>query len=99
MGQDAALARMESLIPGIVCIGGWVDEGLVELGLAHIGLEAIYGLEGRVRVEGETIGTEADNFAVLFVVAPELQVSVALPGMVQLVSVGDLRPERAWVLG
>lgn len=76
-----------------------MNEGIVELGLANVGLEAVDGLEGRVGVEGEAVGPETDNLAVLLVVAPELQVPVALPSMIQLVSVGNLGAERAWVLG
>lgn len=97
VGQDAALPRVQGLVAGIVCVGSRVHEGVVELGLAHIGLETVDLLQGRVGVEGEAVGAETDDLAVRLVQAPELEVPVALPGVVQLVGIGNLGQERAGV--
>lgn len=51
MGQDAALARVQLLVAAVVRVGGRVHEGVVELGLADVGAEAVDLLEGRVGVE------------------------------------------------
>lgn len=99
MRQDTALAGMDLLVAGVVGVGDGVGKGIIELGLADIGLEAVDVLEGRVGVERDAVGAEADNLAVLLVHAPELEVAVALVGVVELVGIGDLGQEGAGVLG
>lgn len=47
MCQDAALAGVELAVAGVVGVGGRVDEGVVELGLADVGAVRVDGLEGR----------------------------------------------------
>lgn len=61
--EDAALAGVDLLVAGVVGVGGGVDKGVVELGLADVGAEAVDFLEGRVGVEGDAVGAEADNLA------------------------------------
>lgn len=50
-------------------------------------------------VEREAIGTKADNGPVFLVAAPELQVSVAFPGVVGGVEVCEFGEEGARVFG
>lgn len=97
--QDAALAGVQVAVAGVVGVGSRVDEGVVELGLAHIGLEAVDFLEGGVGVDGERVGSEADEFAVFLVHAPELEMSVTLEGMVGHVAVGQLGEHGTRVFG
>lgn len=61
--QDAALAGVDVLVARVVRVGGWVDKGIVELGLAHVGLEAVDFLEGLVGVEGDGVGAESNHLA------------------------------------
>ena len=61
--QDTALAGVDILVAGVVGVGGRVDEGVVELGLADVGAEAVDLLEGRVGVEGNGVGAEAHDRA------------------------------------
>lgn len=63
MRQHTALPRMELLVARVVRVGGRVDEGVVELGLAHVGAEAVDVLEGLVGVEGDGVGPEPDSLA------------------------------------
>ncbi len=63
MREHAALAGVDLLVAGVVGVGGGVDKGVVELGLADVGAEAVDFLEGRVGVEGDAVGAEADNLA------------------------------------
>jgi hypothetical protein len=76
-----------------------VDKGIVELGLADVCAEAVDLLESLVGVEADRVGTETDDRAISLVHAPELELSVALPGVVELVAICDLGEERAWVFG
>ena len=99
LAQDSPLPRVQRLVPGVVGVGDGVGEGIVELGLADVGLEAVDVLEGGVGVEGDAVGAEADDGAVLLVEAPELEVPVALVGVVELVGVGELGDDGAGVLG
>lgn len=54
---------MDVLVSGVVGVGYWVSKGVVELGLANIGTEAVDFLEGSVGVKNEAVGAEADNLA------------------------------------
>lgn len=99
MGQDTALPGVELLVTGVVGVGRRVDKGVVELGLADIGAEAVDLLERSVGVEAEGVGAKADNLAILLVHAPELEMSISLVCMVELVGVGDLGEEGAGILG
>ncbi len=63
VGEDAALAGVDVLVAGVVGVGGGVDKGVVELGLADVGAEAVDFLEGGVGVEGDAVGAEADDLA------------------------------------
>ena len=99
LGEHAALAGVDGLVARVVGVGDGVGEGVVELGLADVGLEAVDVLEGGGRVEGQAVGAEAHDGAVALVHAPELEVAVAAPGVVQLVRVGELGDERARVAG
>jgi hypothetical protein len=99
LGEDAALAGVQLLVAGIVGVGDGVGKGVVELGLADVGAEAVDVLERRARVERDRVGAEADSLAVLLVQAPELEVTVAAPGVVEVVGVGDLGQDGAGVPG
>lgn len=99
VGHDAALAGVQLAVAAVVGVGGRVDEGIVELGLAHVGLEPVDVLEGGGGVEGQGIGTEAHDGAIALVHAPELEVAVAAVRVPELVEVGDAREEGAWVGG
>lgn len=54
---------MDVLVTGVVGVGYWVSKGVVELGLANVGPEAVNFLEGSVGVENEAVGAKADNLA------------------------------------
>lgn len=97
--HDTALAGMDVLVARVVRVGGRVNKGIVEFGLADVCAEAVDLLEGLVGVEAKRVGAEADNWAVFLVHAPELELPVALPGVVELVSICDLGEEWAWVFG
>lgn len=99
LGHDTTLASVHLLVAGVVGVGGRVDKGIVELGLANIGAEAKDLLQGLVGVKAERVGTEADDGSVLFVHTPELEVTVTLPGVVELVAIGNLGEEGARILG
>ena len=76
-----------------------MDEGVVEVCLAHIGPEAIDLFKGSGRVEGERVGAEADDGAVSLVETPEFEMAVAFPGVVELVAASESGEDGAWVLG
>lgn len=99
LAHDAPLAGVQGLVARVVGVGDGVGEGVVELGLADVGLEAVDVLESGLGVEADAIGAEAHGRTVALVQAPELQVPVALVGVVELVGVCELGQERAWVLG
>lgn len=99
LAHDAALARVQRLVARVVRVGDRVGEGVVELGLADVGLEAVDVLERGLRVEADAVGAEAHGGAVALVQAPELEVPVALPRVVELVGVGELGEKGARVLG
>lgn len=61
--EDAALAGVDVLVSGVVGVGSRVNKGIVELGLADVGLEAIDFLQSLVGVEGDGVGAESDNLA------------------------------------
>ena len=61
--EDAALAGVHVLVSRVVRVGGWVNKSVVEVGLADVGAEAVDVLQGRVGVEGEAVGAEADDGA------------------------------------
>lgn len=61
--QDTALACVDFLVTGVVGVGDGVGKGIVELGLADVGLEAVDLLEGGVGVEGDGVGAESNDFA------------------------------------
>jgi hypothetical protein len=61
--QHAALAGVDVLVARVVGVGNGVGKGVVELGLADVGLEAVDVLEGLVGAEGERVGAVADNLA------------------------------------
>lgn len=82
VAEHAPLAGVQLLVARIVRVGRRVHKGVVELGLAHVGLEAVNLLEGRVGVERYAVGSEAHDAAVPLVLAPELEMPVALPCMV-----------------
>lgn len=98
-GEDAALAGVDLTVAGVVGVGHGVGEGVVELGLDHVGLEAVDVAQGRRRVEGDAVGTEAHDRAVALVQPPELEVPVAAVGVDELVGVGELGQHWARVLG
>lgn len=64
VGKHTALSGVEVLVSGVVGVRGGVDEGVIELGLANIGTEAIDFFEGRVGVDRERIGAEPHELAV-----------------------------------
>lgn len=97
MRHDAALARVQLAVAAVVRVGRGVDKGVVELGLAHVGLEAVDVLEGGRGVEGQGVGAEAHDGAVALVEAPEFEVPVAAVRVPQLVQVGEPCEERARV--
>lgn len=99
LGHDTALASMDLLVTRVVRVGGRVDKGIVELGLADVCAEAVDLLEGLVGVEADRIWAETNDRAVSLVHAPKLKLSVALPGVVELVAICDLGKERTWVFG
>lgn len=51
--QHTPFPGVQILVAGVVCVGRGVDKGVVELGLADIGLEAINVPQGRVGVDRE----------------------------------------------
>lgn len=99
MRHDSPLTRVQGAVATVVRVGRRVHEGVVELGLAHVGLEAVDILEGGGGVEGEGVGAEADYGPVLLVEAPELEVPVAAVGVPELVEVCNFGEERAGVAG
>jgi hypothetical protein len=58
--EDAALAGVHVPVPRVVRVGGRMDEGVVKVGLADVGAEAVDVLQCRVGVEGQAVGAEAD---------------------------------------
>lgn len=88
---------MQSAVSAVMCIGRWVDKGIVELGLAYVGLEAVHFLQSGGCVEGKTVGPEAHDRAVLLVEAPQLQVPVAAVRVPELMQVCDLCEGRTGV--
>lgn len=82
VAEHAPLASVQLLVARIVRVGRRVYKGVVEFGLAYVGLEAVNLLEGRVGVERDAIGPEAHDAAVPLVLAPELEMPVALPCVV-----------------
>jgi len=99
LGQHTTLPCVHIFIPCVVCIGRRVDEGIVELGLAHVGSEAIDVLERRVGVDRNRAGPESHKLAVFLVQSPELEMAVAFPGVVEHVCISKFRQEWPWVLG
>ena len=99
MSENAALAGVQIAVAGIVRVGRRVNKGVVELGFAHVGFEAVDFLESRVGVDRERVGAEAHEFAVFLMHAPELEVAVTLEGVVCHVAVGQLGQDRAGVFG
>ena len=99
LAHDAPLAGVDVLVARVVRVGHGVRKGVVELGLAHVGLEAVDVLEGRLGVEGDAIGGEAHHGPVALVQAPELEVPVTAVGMVELVGVGEFGDDGAGILG
>lgn len=99
MAQHAPLAGVQSLVARVVGVGRRVHEGIVELGLAHVGLESVDLLERRIRLEGHAVRAEANDGAVALMLAPEFEVPVAFPCMVELISIGDLGQEWARIFG
>lgn len=97
--EDSPLPCMQRLIPGVMRIGHGVGKGIVELGLADVGAEAVDVLEGGAGVEGDGVGAEAHHGAVLLVQTPELEMAVAAVGVVELVGVGELGEDGAGVFG
>ncbi len=97
--QDAALAGVQVLVAGVVGVWGRVHKGVIELGLAHVGAEAVDLLQGRVGVDRERVRAEAHKLAVRLMHAPELEVTVAAPGEVEHVGIGELGEEGTGVLG
>lgn len=63
VGEHAALAGVDLLVAGVVSVGGRVDKGIVELGLADVGAEAVDFLERGVGVEADAVGAEANSLA------------------------------------
>lgn len=63
MRQDTALAGVDVLVAGVVGVGDGMGKGVVELGLADVGLEAVDVLERLVGAEGEGVGAVADDLA------------------------------------
>lgn len=61
--QDTALASVDILVASVVRVGGGMDKGIVELGLADVGAETINILERLVGIEGERVGAKANNLA------------------------------------
>lgn len=49
-----------------------MDKGIVEFGLSHVRLKAIYVLQGSVGVEGDAVRTESHDLAVFLVQSPKL---------------------------
>lgn len=90
---------MNLLVSRVVRVGGRVDKGIIELSFADVCAEAVDLLESLVGVEADRVGAETDDRAVSLVHAPELELSVALPGVVELVAICNLGEERTWVFG
>lgn len=99
LAHDAPLAGVQLLVARVVRVGDRVGKGVVELGLAHVGLEAVDVLEGGARVKGQGVGAEAHDGAVTLVQAPELEVPVPPVGVVELVGVCEFGEEGTRVLG
>ena len=89
---------MLHLVTRVVRVVRRVRKGVVKRRFAHVGLEPVDFFQGRVAVEGHAVGTPAHNRSVRFVQPPELEVPIALPGVVKHVGIGDLGKERARVL-
>lgn len=73
-------------------------ESRIELRLPDIAFEAIDILQRRTAVEREAVRPEAYDRTVPLVAPPELQMSIALDGMVGRVQIRDLRKKRAGIL-
>lgn len=80
-------------------VGGGVDEGIIELGLSHVGLEAVYVLERRGCAEGEGVRAKAHYRAIALVKPPQLEMAVAAVRVPELVEVGNPREDGPWVGG
>lgn len=61
--QDAALAGVKVAVARVVRVGRRVHKGVVELGLADIGAEAVDVLEGRGTVDRDAVGPESNYLA------------------------------------
>ncbi len=71
----------------------------VKVGLLDVCLEPIDVSQRGVGVDGYAVRSEADDVAVEFVNAEELQMAVTFPGMVDIVPVRDLSQQRARIAG
>lgn len=82
--QHAPLARVQLPVPSVVRVGRWVHEGVVEVRLADVGAVGVDCAKGRGGVEGEGVGSEADDgawrvsllvFRVFYVLSRDFHVS------------------------
>lgn len=83
----------------VVRVRGGMDKGIVELSFADIGTEAVDILEGGSGVEADAVGPEAHLWAILLVEAPEFEMTVAFPGVIEHVGIREVGEEGAWVFG
>ena len=84
VAHDPALPRVLHLVNAAVYIVRVLvcRERRVEIGFADVGSEAIDGLQGRRRVDGERVGPNAHIRSVLLVSAVEGEMSAAAVGVV-----------------
>lgn len=92
---------MDGLVDGSVSAEGSLGsrEDGVEVGLLDVGFEAVDVSQRCVGVDGDAVGSKADDVAVDSVDAPELQMAVAFPCVVDIVPVRDLSQQGARVAG
>ena len=63
MRQHATLAGVDIFVACVVGVCYRMSKCVVKLRLSNVGLEPVDFLEGRVGVEGDAVGTEADDLA------------------------------------
>ena len=68
-------------------LGSW--KGRIELSLAGVTSVSIYVTERNIGIDGDTVGTIANDFAVLLVKLIEVEMSVAFPCLIYRIPVCD----------
>jgi hypothetical protein len=107
-GGVAEALRQYAALPGVQGLGyGGVGrpgallcgKGRVELGLLHVGFEAVDGLHGGVGVEGDAVWPIAHDGPIALVQGVEVQMALAAPGVVDGVPIGETTEEGPRVGG